>query len=757
MELVFLAAIKTLLVMQAMHASVVGKVLDETTGEPLADAVVSLSDLHRATITDSGGYYELCDVPVGSHQISFRFIGYAPRKLSALVPPDGQLVVNASLRPEPIRLQSILVRAKVPTRAIGDDDAGVFPDREFMIAEVRNHPLPAEPDVFEAIAGGEVVLRSESPSGVHVRGGASDQTGYLLDGIPVFSPHHAAGIFSAWDSDALLRLHLSSSAPSPEYPDALSGTIVAVTRAPGQRLQTRGSISVTQAGVSADGPIGPSGAGYVVSVRKGFPGLVVAKDESSHLRGESGDGLAKLEAPALGGRIRLLAYDSSNEISAASTGTSAAEPGAESPRSRNAFEWYSRSFGAEWSRAYDHTTARVVGFRAVADASAEWAARAGRMDLTAARRDEGLRLSVERVGARAVTLAGVRIERSRTSYRIDSDSTLAPLRALGAHDVIATAFAEHTRNFGRRIEIRIGAALGALGDETRLGPRAQLRSRLSEHLSLSGSYARTHQYAQSLRNAESVVGNIFPVDLFVGAGGSGVPIARSDQGVLALEYRRPAGVRVGVQAYARGFDGLLLVAPREGEPFATDALTAGTGVARGVSVEAAVGGARFGFLASYGLQRVRFTHEGSTYVPEHGTSHLFEGGVSVYPTATSTVRVGIVGALGRRTTAISGGFEWEACNLLDGGCEFGGSPHYGAEPIGGVALPDYFRVDLGLRKEWRLRPGDRDARIGLFATITNLLGRTNVLTYAREPSTAERVAIEMRPRAPLVVGLDWRF
>jgi hypothetical protein len=31
------------------------------------------------------------------------------------------------------------------------------------------------------------------------------------------------------------------------------------------------------------------------------------------------------------------------------------------------------------------------------------------------------------------------------------------------------------------------------------------------------------------------------------------------------------------------------------------------------------------------------------------------------------------------------------------------------------------------------------------------------MTYATDPSSGERVGIEMRPRAPLVVGIDWRF
>jgi hypothetical protein len=101
--------------------------------------------------------------------------------------------------------------------------------------------------------------------------------------------------------------------------------------------------------------------------------------------------------------------------------------------------------------------------------------------------------------------------------------------------------------------------------------------------------------------------------------------------------------------------------------------------------------------------------------------------------------------------------EWEACNLLDQGCEFAGSPRYRTDQLGATSLPTYFRIDLGLRKHWHLEVGGRDVELGLFGTVTNLLGRKNVLTLAPAGATGTPGVVEMRPRSPLVVGLDWRF
>jgi hypothetical protein len=282
--------------------------------------------------------------------------------------------------------------------------------------------------------------------------------------------------------------------------------------------------------------------------------------------------------------------------------------------------------------------------------------------------------------------------------------------------------------------------------------------KLAERLTLSGSYARTHQFAQSLRNAESVVGNIFPADLYLGVGAPGVPAGRSDGVVVGAGYIPFTGARLAVEAYRRTTGGLLLVAPRDGGPFnTTGAFLIGSGRSTGFAVDAALSRTRYGIVASYGLQRVRLRYGESGYVPDHGTTHLLQGGLIVFPSATTSLRLGATGALGRRTTALAGGLEWEACNLLDQGCEFAGSPDHGGQALGATPLPGYLRIDLGIRKHWHFQLAGRDAMVALFATVTNLLNRKNVLTYAKEPGTGSPLPVEMRPLAPLVVGLDWRF
>jgi hypothetical protein len=45
----------------------------------------------------------------------------------------------------------------------------------------------------------------------------------------------------------------------------------------------------------------------------------------------------------------------------------------------------------------------------------------------------------------------------------------------------------------------------------------------------------------------------------------------------------------------------------------------------------------------------------------------------------------------------------------------------------------------------------------LFGSFTNLLDRSNQLTSTVDPSSGRVKRVTMRPRSPLVAGLDWRF
>lgn len=743
-----LAVLQVLVAVHSSGAVVTGTVRSTESDQPLPGAIVELTDLSRTATTDREGRYTFRDVPSGPQHIHVRFIGHAPRTLNALVPASGNLEINILLVRQPVLLPSLEIR---PPIALGNLESGGtgYPDRELSIAAVRNDPLLAEPDVFKAMAGGEVVLDPESPGAVHIRGGSSDQTGYQLDGIPVLNPYHSQGIFSAWNPDALSRLQLTSASSTAAASDALSGVISAATLTPGNRVRTQGSFSNSQTRLTVDGPLGP-GAGYLLSYRAGFANLFGPKSEPSYTGGGTGDWLAKLEFPALGGAVRLLGYGNQNEIDAAAAISDRVQPAL----TRNAFEWDSRSLGAEWQRDVGGFELRLVGWSAETEAESHWLAQAGPLGLRSTRSDVGAMAQATVTTAHSSTAVGIRLEHRETGFTVRQDTARSAEADLPSGTVIAGFYASQVRRIATEVELELGARLSEAGSQGRLGPHARISWRPSPPLILSAGVDRQHQFSQSLRNGESVVGSVFPADLWIGAGTGGAPIARSDLGYVSLEYHPGERVRIGAQLWQRHSDGIVLVAPTEGEPFAIDSFASGSSSARGLSLIAALSSEHWGISGSYGLQDVAFRGNGVSYAPAHGAHHLLDLGVIAFPTRTLSVKLGASAAFGRHGTMLANGFDWESCNLKDKGCEFGGNPYIGGEILGGTRLPNYYRVDLGLRKQWNLQIGGRRGMIALFTTATNLFNRTNILTYSRDAG-GKPFPIEMRPLSFLVVGVDW--
>jgi hypothetical protein len=743
-------AVASLLILESLLGSITGRVQDGETGDALAGAIVTLPAAGRSVETRRDGTYVVTGVPAGPQVLSVHHIGYAPRTLDALVPATGTLEITIALEPQPFHLAPVEVRALSDPHSVRDAPAGSRADRSASSTDFRDHVLSAEPDPFHAIGGGEVVTMPETPDGLHVHGGAADHVAYAIDGIPILTPYHSAGLFSTWNPDVIEDVALYSSTAAPSRSNALSGVVEARTRSAADRLNARGSVSSTHASLTVDGPLGNSGATALVSARSGFHDLF-STGEASFVRGDTHDWLSKLEMPSFGGTLAVLAYSSEDDLNSAAGRFSGTDVG-QAP-TRNVFEWESQSLGGSWTRAYDAVRVRLVGWSALTDAGAMWRDSTS-LEVTSTRNDEGL-LAGASFGPDDATELGLRLERSAAHFRLIADVDSIADRSLRTRTPIATVFAQTRQPLGRGFELTGGASLTRSRD-WHLGPRALLRWSATPRVEVRASYARVHQFVQSLRNAESVVGNLFPADLFLGAEQGGVENAESDRASVSVEVHASSRVRFSVLAYEQASRGLVLVAPSEGGPFSTGGLTTGSGSSRAVSIETSWRAApRLTVVGGYTLQRVRYSDGERHYTPIHGATHLVDGGLSWKPRDRTLLKLGMSASFGRRTSSLLSGFEWEACNLLDQGCEFGGNPTYDTALLGDTRLPAYLRIDLGFRKGWRVGAGSSE--LGLYGTVTNLLGRRNILTYAHDTSTEALYPIEMRPRAPLVVGLDYRF
>jgi hypothetical protein len=110
----------------AQTATVRGRVLSATTGQPIADATLSLSAVARTTRTDSLGEFTLSGLPLGEQALLVQAVGYAP--VRALVPLTAgpPIELDVDLDPLPPVLDSVVTEA--------DADA----PRNFFMAEFES-------------------------------------------------------------------------------------------------------------------------------------------------------------------------------------------------------------------------------------------------------------------------------------------------------------------------------------------------------------------------------------------------------------------------------------------------------------------------------------------------------------------------------------------------------------------------------------------------------------------------------------------
>ena len=95
----FLVASAALLVAwapaQAQTGTVTGTVRDATNGQPIAGAQVSIPALNIGALANNVGRFLLLNVPAGTHQVQFQYIGYGTETIEVTVAAGQTGAVDA--------------------------------------------------------------------------------------------------------------------------------------------------------------------------------------------------------------------------------------------------------------------------------------------------------------------------------------------------------------------------------------------------------------------------------------------------------------------------------------------------------------------------------------------------------------------------------------------------------------------------------------------------------------------------------------
>jgi len=241
------------------QATLTGVVRDGVDLEPIAFAQVTVTAVEGrgatlSAVSDRFGAFVVSGVAAGRPaRIEVRALGYTVwTRTYEAVPSDAVQVV---LTPAPISLERLDVTADV--RA-GDPlslarDAFVI---DTML--IRSLPTILEADVLRATAiSPSASAPSDYTSVPFIRGGTSDGTPVLLDGVRLFNAFHFGGFISAINPEVVKHATLLVGSGGDGLAiGSLSGAIDIATRDGSRdRMRMAGSLGLASSRLSAEGPV----------------------------------------------------------------------------------------------------------------------------------------------------------------------------------------------------------------------------------------------------------------------------------------------------------------------------------------------------------------------------------------------------------------------------------------------------------------------------------------------------------------------
>lgn len=244
---------------QAEPREITGIVVDATTGEPVADAVVVAGDGDPA-ITDAGGRFTIR--VNGRRQLLVTAAGFG----------DRTVVIGRSARDAktPLRIELTL-----------SDDAevieleGTAPDQGPQAWEMTPDQIRALPgagnDVLKAVQSLPGVARIPyGLGGLVIRGQSPRDTNVYLDGIEVPLAFHFFGLASFYPSAMLDSLEVENGGHGAEHGRGQGGLVTLTSKAPRRDgWSGGGEVSILDAQARAEGPTGRVGA-ISIGVRRSY-------------------------------------------------------------------------------------------------------------------------------------------------------------------------------------------------------------------------------------------------------------------------------------------------------------------------------------------------------------------------------------------------------------------------------------------------------------------------------------------------------
>ncbi|MEO8168703.1 MAG: TonB-dependent receptor, partial [bacterium] len=236
----------------AQGVDVRGVVTDSSNGQRIPFANISVIGTRLGVSTNLNGFFLITNVPPGKYVMVASAIGYAHIGQTVEIRGREPITVNFILSPQAVEVSEVITEGTQSPEKATATSIHVFGSKE-----IQDIPVAGAQDVLRAIQilpG--IVSSSDVSAKFFVRGGAGDQNLILLDGMKMYNPFHAFGIFSVFDPDIISTAEVFTGAFPAGYGNRLSSVINLTTKAGNTtRFSGKGELNFLNAKVQLEGPI----------------------------------------------------------------------------------------------------------------------------------------------------------------------------------------------------------------------------------------------------------------------------------------------------------------------------------------------------------------------------------------------------------------------------------------------------------------------------------------------------------------------
>ena len=200
-----------------------GTVTDAQTGETLIGVNLIVQGTAFGAATDVDGRYVIDDLRPGQYNIRASYLGYETTLFTGIRVRDGETTtLDVELNEAVLCTEDeVLVIGERPLIDVEQSSSAVSIGRESI-------ELAPVSDVQEVISGQVGVV--SDPTGLYIRGGRANETGYFVDGVSAKDPLAGTGFGLDIGSNAFQEIEVTTGGIGAEVGDVTSGVVSVTTQ-----------------------------------------------------------------------------------------------------------------------------------------------------------------------------------------------------------------------------------------------------------------------------------------------------------------------------------------------------------------------------------------------------------------------------------------------------------------------------------------------------------------------------------------------